>query len=99
MFKKTLSLMIIIILSSCYDKEGEKQSKQELKNCFDIIKAGDGTPNLFLINRCTGETWTIQHEEYQNTRTYRWLKINKTVYEENNFEAISGFKILNIRDK
>ena len=40
-----------------------------------------------------------QYKEYQNTRTYRWLKINKTVYEDkNNFEA-RGFKILSITDK
>lgn len=99
MFKKTLLLIIIMTLSSCYDKEdkeGKKHSTQELKNCFDIIKTGDVVPDKFLINRCTGETWTIQFEEYPNTkikgktigdRTYRWLKINKTE-DENYFRAI-----------
>ena len=96
LLKKILSLIVIITLSSCYDKEDEKHSEQEIKNCFDIIKTGDVLPNKFLINRCTGETWTIQFEEYPNTkikgktigdRTYRWLKINKTE-DENNFRAI-----------
>ena len=96
LLNKILLLIIIMTLSSCYDKEDEKHSEQEIKNCFDIIKTGDVVPNKFLINRCTGETWTIQFEEYPNTkikgktigdRTYRWLKINKTE-DENNFRAI-----------
>lgn len=96
MFRKITSLIAIIVLFGCNEKEDNKQSKQEVKDCFDIMEAGDVVPNKFLINRCTGETWTIQFEEYPNTknkdktigdRTYKWLKINKTD-NENYFRAI-----------
>ena len=53
-------------------------------------------PSQFLINKCTGETWTSQFEEHPNEkdkgkkigdRSYKWFKINKTD-SENYFRAI-----------
>jgi len=91
MKKFIVILSTLLILNSCYEKEKNK----EITMCFDIIK-NPGIPNDFLINKCTGETWTLQFTEYPNTkkkdhsvgaRSYQWTKINRTE-QENVFTAM-----------
>lgn len=87
--KKIIIISVaLLILTSC--------EKEEKTACFDIVKTLGGIPNEFLINKCTGETWTLQFAEYPNTkkkgqtvgsRSYQWTKINKTE-QENVFNGL-----------
>ena len=94
MIKKLLLIICMLSLTRCNDKD-EKNIQIKQETCFDIIQAGQGSPNTFLINKCTGETWTLLYEEYADTktkgkiigaRTYKWMKIERS-NEENIFRA------------
>lgn len=80
--KKLIIFISLFTLTACFE---DKKSQQE-EHCFDIMDTSN-LPNKILINKCTGDTWTMQFEEYPNTkkkgqtvgsRSFKWTKINKT---------------------
>ncbi len=86
--KNIAILLALLVITSCFEEKAKEKEKPVA--CFDVVNTSSA-PRKILINKCTGETWTLLYEEYPNTKkkgqrvgshTYKWNRIYR--YETEN---------------